>query len=329
MTSEINMAEAKYRYNKTTLSYEKIDINFFYKLKMLFSYVLLGSFFAFTFIILTYTVFDSPKEKVLRQNIDQLTLQYEILLSRSDQIETILADLQQRDDNIYRVIFEAEPIAGDVREAGFGGVNRYKNLQGFDQTNLMIAATKKLDKIAKQMYVQSKSFDDVFDMAKNKSEMLASIPAIQPISNENLTRLASGYGMRIHPIYKTTKLHTGMDFTAPKGTAIYATGNGIIFETKKSKRGYGNHIIIDHGYGYKTLYAHMKRIIMNKGQEIKRGEIIGYVGNSGTSVGPHLHYEVHKNGKKINPVNFYYNDLTPEEYEKMIEISSRVNQSFD
>ena len=323
------MAEAKYRYNKTTLSYEKIDINFFYKLKMLFSYVLLGSFFAFTFIILTYTVFDSPKEKVLRQNIDQLTLQYEILLSRSDQIETILADLQQRDDNIYRVIFEAEPIAGDVREAGFGGVNRYKNLQGFDQTNLMIAATKKLDKIAKQMYVQSKSFDDVFDMAKNKSEMLASIPAIQPIANKKLTRLASGFGNRIHPIYKVSKMHTGMDFTAPKGTEIYATGNGVVSAADNSKRGYGHHVVIDHGFGYQTLYAHMKNLIVREGQKVKRGEVIGYVGNTGASVGPHLHYEVIKNSVKINPVNFYYNDLTPEQYDQMLEISSRFNQSFD
>jgi len=298
-------------------------------IKKVFSYVLVGGVFAGMFIGLTYTTFDSPKEKMLKREIDQLVLQYEMLYNRSDQIEAILADLQQRDDNIYRVIFEAEPIPNVVREAGVGGINRYKKLQGFDYTPLMEQTTQKLDKISKRLYVQSKSFDYVFEMAKNKSDMLAAIPAIQPISNKNLTRLASGFGNRIHPIYKTTKLHTGMDFTAPKGTEIYATGNGIVKEANNSRRGYGNHVVIDHGYGYNTLYAHMKNMIVWPGQKIKRGEVIGYVGNSGTSVGPHLHYEVIKNGHKINPVNFYYNDLSPDEYDKMLEISSRVNQSFD
>jgi len=323
------MAEAKYRYNKKTLSYERIENSLIDTIKKVFSYVLVGGVFAGMFIGLTYTTFDSPKEKMLKREIDQLVLQYEMLYNRSDQIEAILADLQQRDDNIYRVIFEAEPIPNVVREAGVGGINRYKKLQGFDYTPLMEQTTQKLDKISKRLYVQSKSFDYVFEMAKNKSDMLAAIPAIQPISNKNLTRLASGFGNRIHPIYKTTKLHTGMDFTAPKGTEIYATGNGIVKEANNSRRGYGNHVVIDHGYGYNTLYAHMKNMIVWPGQKIKRGEVIGYVGNSGTSVGPHLHYEVIKNGHKINPVNFYYNDLSPDEYDKMLEISSRVNQSFD
>ena len=264
-----------------------------------------------------------------KREVEQFVLQYDILNSRSDQISKILKDLQERDDNIYRVIFEAEPISDPVREAGFGGINRYKKLLGFNNSQLVTETTKKLDKISKQLYIQSKSYDDVFEMAKNKADMLASIPAIQPISNKNLTRVASGFGIRIHPVYKTKKLHTGMDFTSPKGTDIYATGNGTVVEIKKSKRGYGNHIIIDHGYGYKTLYAHLSKIKVWKGQKVKRGEVIGFVGNTGTSIGPHLHYEVIKNGRKINPVNFYYNDLTPLEYEKMIDISSRINQSFD
>ena len=323
------MSEAKYRYNPATLSYEKIEYGFIYKLKRLLSFTAIGLIFAAIIIFLAYTFIDSPKEKLLKREIDQLALQYEILNNRLDQTSIVLDDLQERDDNIYRVIFEAEPIPSAIRKAGFGGINRYEKLQGFDHSNLIIEITKQVDKISKQLYIQSKSFDDVFGMAKNKSEMLAAIPAIQPIANKNLTRVASGFGYRIDPVYKTKKMHAGMDFTAPKGTEIYTTGNGTVVGIKKSNRGYGNHVTIDHGYGYKTLYAHMNKIIVRLGQKVKRGEVIGYVGNTGKSLGPHLHYEVIKNGRKINPVNFYFNDLTPEEYEKMIELASRVNQSFD
>ncbi|MFH1320620.1 MAG: M23 family metallopeptidase [Bacteroidota bacterium] len=323
------MPEAKFRYNEKTVSYERIEHRFNYRLKRFLSFVATGLVFAVIIIFLAYTFIDSPKEKLLKREIDQLVFQYEILSNRLNQISAVLDDLSERDDNIYRVIFETEPISNEVREAGFGGINRYKDLQSFEYSNLLIDITKQVDKISKKLYVQSKSFDEVFELAKNKTVMLASIPAIQPISNKNLTRVASGFGIRVHPVYKTKKLHTGMDFTASRGTDIYVTGNGTVLETKISRRGYGNHIIIDHGYGYKTLYAHLNKIKVNPGQKVKRGEVIGSVGNTGTSVGPHLHYEVIKNGRKINPVNFYYNDLTPEEYDKMIEISSRVNQAFD
>ena len=241
----------------------------------------------------------------------------------------MLDDIQQRDDNIYRVIFEADPIPKSIRKAGYGGINRYQDLTGYNNAELVIDITKKIDQITKQLYIQSKSFDDIIDLAKNKADMLASIPAIQPVSNKDLSRMASGYGSRIHPIYKTKKFHAGMDFSAKTGTPIYATGDGKIFKVRKSRRGYGNHVIIDHGFGYKTLYAHMSKYIVRRGEKVKRGDVIGYVGSSGTSVAPHLHYEVHYNGKKINPVNFYYNDLTPDQYEKMLEISSQNNQSFD
>ena len=227
------------------------------------------------------------------------------------------------------MIFEADPIPSSIRKAGFGGVNRYKDIRNFSNAELVIEAAKKADKLSKQLYIQSKSFDEVIDLVKNKADMLASIPAIQPIANKDLGRVASGYGYRIHPIYKTRKFHTGMDFTAPQGTPIYATGDGKIAKVRRSRRGYGNHVIVDHGYGYQTLYAHMTKYIVYRGQKVKRGEIIGYVGSTGTSVAPHLHYEVIKNKRKINPVNYYYNDLSPEEYEKMLEISSQNNQSFD
>ena len=276
-----------------------------------------------------FQFFDSPKEKMLNREIKQLISQYEITQKKLQQVEIVLDDIQHRDDNIYRVIFEADPIPKTIRKAGYGGVNRYQNLKGYKNSDLIISTTKKIDQITKQLYIQSKSFDYIITLAENKEKMLASIPAIQPVSNKDLSRMASGFGYRIHPIYKTNKFHAGMDFSAKTGTPIYSTGDGTVYKVRKSKRGYGNHVVINHGFGYKTLYAHMSKYTVKKGQKIKRGDIIGYVGNTGTSVAPHLHYEVHKDGKKINPVNFYYNDLTPAKYEKMLEICSQNNQSFD
>ena len=271
----------------------------------------------------------SPKEKRLKNEIHNLKSQYEIINNDLEQIELVLDNIQQRDDNIYRTIFEADPIPTSIRKQGFGGVNRYKKLSGYSNSDLIINTSKKIDQLTKQLYLQSKSFDEVIDLAKNKSKMLASIPAIQPVANKDLKRMASGYGYRIHPIYKTRKMHYGMDFSAKVGTEIYATGDGVISKVKRSKRGYGNYVKINHGFGYETLYAHMSKYIVKKGQKVKRGEVIGYVGNTGISTAPHLHYEVRKDNRKINPVNFYYNDLTPEEYEKMLELSSQYNQSFD
>ena len=281
-------------------------------------------------VVLIYTsFFDSPKEKQLRREIANLELQYKVLNGRMNQASAVLLEMREKDDDIYRVIFEAEPIPSSVRNAGFGGVNRYRNLEGFENSNLIIETTSKLDKLTKQLVVQSRSFDEVIDLAKSKEKMLASIPAIQPVANEKLKRVASGFNWRIHPIYKIKHFHTGIDFTAPRGTEIYATGDGVVQSADSKARGYGKHVVIDHGYGYKTLYAHMSRFKVRPGQKIKRGEVIGYVGSTGTSTAPHLHYEVIKNGEKINPVNFFYNDLTPEEYEEVLELSSRSNQSFD
>ena len=323
------MAKIKYYYDTKTLSYKRIELNTFDKFKRSLSYLAASTFTGLIMIIIFFQFFDSPKEKRLKSEIENLVTQYDILSKKMTQIDLVLDDIQQRDDNIYRVIFEADPIPSSIRKAGFGGVNRYKDIRNFSNSELVIEVAKNADKLSKQLYIQSKSFDEVINLAKNKADMLASIPAIQPIANKDLGRVASGYGYRIHPIYKTRKLHTGMDFTAPQGTPIYSTGDGKIEKVKRSRKGYGNHVIIDHGYGYQTLYAHMKKYIVYRGQKVKRGEIIGYVGSTGTSVAPHLHYEVMKNKRKINPVNYYYNDLSPEEYEKMLEISSQNNQSFD
>jgi len=323
------MAKVKYYYDTKTLSYKRIELSGLNKLKRLFYFLTISAFTGLIMIIIFFQFFDSPKEKRLNREIDLLTTQYEIVGDQLKQVELVLDDVQNRDDNIYRVIFEADPIPKSIRKAGYGGVNRYENLKGFNNSELIINTSKKVNQLSKQLYIQSKSFDDIIELAKNKSDMLSALPAIQPVSNKNLSRMASGYGYRIHPIYKTRKLHTGMDFSAKTGTPIYATGDGKISKVRRSRRGYGNHVIIDHGYGYKTLYAHMNKYSVKKGQKVKRGEVIGYVGSTGTSVAPHLHYEVHKDGRKINPVNFYFNDLNPKEYEKMLEISSQNNQSFD
>ena len=323
------MAKVKYYYDTKTLSYKRIEHSRAKKIKTLFYFLIGSAFTGLLMVIIFFQFFDSPKEKILNREIKQLISQYRLVQDKLQQVELVLDDIHQRDDNIYRVIFEADPIPTSIRKAGYGGVNRYKDLEGYNNSELIIATTKKIDQITKQLYIQSKSFDDVIELAKNKAVMLASIPAIQPVSNKNLKQMASGFGMRIHPIYKTQQFHDGMDFTAKIGTPIYATGNGKIEKVESSARGYGKYVIIDHGFGYKTLYAHMSKFKVAIGQKVNRGDVIGYVGNTGLSSGPHLHYEVHKYGEKINPVNFYFNDLTAEQYEKMLEISTQNNQSFD
>jgi murein DD-endopeptidase MepM/ murein hydrolase activator NlpD len=323
------MAKAKYYFNTNSLKYEKVVVPFRKRFLRFLGWLATAMVFSAIIIALAYQFLDSPKEKQLKREIGVMSLQYEILQQRMERMEKVLKDLQHNDDNIYRVIFEADPIPQSVRQAGYGGVEKYKSLQGYDNSSLIIETTQQLDKLMRQMYVQSKSFDEVFELAKNKKELLASIPGIQPVSNKDLTRVASGFGYRIHPIYKTSMLHTGIDFTAPVGTEIYATGNGVVKEVEKEGRGYGNNVIINHGFGYETLYAHMSRIIVKPGQKVIRGQVIGYVGNTGSSTGPHCHYEVIKNGNKINPINYFFNDLSPEQYEQVLEISSKYNQSFD
>lgn len=298
-------------------------------MKDTFIFLSASAFFAAIMLIAFFNFFDSPKEKMLIREIDNMMLQYELMNQKLSQISAVLDNVQDRDDNIYRVIFEADPIPKSIRKAGMGGVNRYEKLDGYTNSELIISTSQKLDQIAKQLYIQSKSFDEVIELATKKSDMLASIPAIQPVTNKELKRLSSGYGRRIDPYYKKPKFHYGVDFSAPKGTPIYATGNGTIKKTKKSRRGFGNHLVIDHGYGYESLYAHMQKYIVRKGQKVKRGDLIGYVGNSGKSTAPHLHYEVHKDGRKVNPAYYFHNDLTPEEFDRMLELAAQENQSFD
>lgn len=323
------MPKTKYHFNAHSLKYEKVVVSLRKRLLRIFGFLSTSMVFAAVIVFVAYVYFPSPNEKRLRRQLEDSSFQLELLNKRSEKIERVLKDIQERDNTIYRVIFEADPIPQSVREAGYGGADKYAELSNYYNSDLLVETTMKIDKLSKQLYIQSKSFDEVFNLAKNKSEMLACIPAIQPVSNKELKHLASGFGWRIHPVYKTEMFHSGIDFTAPTGTEIYATGNGVVERVEINGHGYGNNVIINHGFGYETLYGHMSRIKVYQGQKISRGELIGYVGSTGTSSGPHLHYEVIKNGEKVNPVNFFFNDLSPEEYRLTLDIAATKNQSFD
>jgi len=326
------MARIKYYYDTETCKYERIKVSTGDVILNLLGFLSVALILAVGIVLAYTTYFESPKEALLRKDNEELTLYYDILTKDFQRIDQMLANLQERDDNVYRVIFEAEPIPGTIRNAGTGGSNKYKDLleSGLEREDLIHNTFQKVDLLKKKMYIQTKSYDDILELAQNKATMFASIPAIQPVSNKELKRLASGYGRRWHPIYKVKKMHWGVDFSAPRGSPIYATGDGVIKKTSSSRRalGYGNHVIIDHGYGYQTLYAHMHSYTVKRGQKIKRGEIIGYVGSSGGSTAPHVDYEVIKDGNKTNPVRYFFHDISDEEYDKLLELASVENQSL-
>ena len=323
------MAKAKYKFNPESLSYSRIEITFRQKVLKVIGYSMV--FIVISIIgVLFYTfLFDSPEVKGLKRQNSELLVSVELFNKQLDKITMTLQDMQRRDDNLYRTIFEAEPLNSSVREAGVGGADRYDELQKMADPKLVTQTAKRLDKLTRKIVIQSKSYDELTRMVMSKEKMLASIPAIQPIANKDLTRTASGWGFRIHPIYKIRKFHYGIDFTAPTGIEVYATGDGTIERIESSQRGYGNCIIIDHGYGMKTLYAHLSGFTVKQGQKVNRGDVIAFVGNTGLSTSPHLHYEVFRNGEKVNPINYFFNDLTAEEYDKMIEISMSMGQTFD
>ena len=323
------MPKTKYKFNPDSLSFDKVRLGLKALLFRFMAFLTASIIIAIIYWAIFATFFDSPREKALEREIQQLTIQYDLINRDMANVEKVLEDLQKTDDNLYRTIFEAEPIPATLRNGGVGGVNRYISLEGYSNSSLIIETANRLDKIRKKLYVQSKSFTDLIELAARKEEMLRSIPAILPISNNDLTRTASGFGLRIHPIYKIIKFHNGMDFTAPAGTDVYATGNGTVISVQESQRGLGKNIIIDHGFNYTSTYAHLSNFNVRVNQKVQRGDIIGYVGNTGTSVANHLHYEINLNGENVDPVNYYFEDLSPEEYERMIEIASKTGQSFD
>ena len=326
------MARIKYIYNTETCQYERVSISAWDVALNLLGFLTVALIIAIGILLVFNRYFESPKEIVLRKENEELKLHYDILDHEMTDVQDMLQNLRERDDNVYRLIFEADPVPASIRTAGTGGTNKYKDLLNKDliQEDLIVDDFNRLDKLKRQMYIQTKSYDEIIDLAMHKEEMLAAIPAIQPINNKELTRLASGFGLRIHPIYKIKKMHTGLDFSAPRGTPIYATGAGKVKKAQNSyrKTGYGNQVEIDHGFGYVTKYAHMQMITVKKGQKIKRGDLIGYVGSTGGSTAPHCHYEIIKDGKKIDPIQYIIQDVTDEEYQKLLDLASRENQSL-
>jgi len=323
------MSKVKYYYDSETLSYRKIERRKFNILKYTLLFLIASALFSTLFVFVIGQFFESPKEKVLKRELTNMELQFELLNKKMEEAETVLANIEDRDNNIYRIYFEANPIPESQRRAGFGGINRYKDLEGYDNSSLIINTSKRLDILQKQIVVQSKSLDEIAILAEEKEKLLAAIPAIQPVNNKDLTRMASGFGMRRDPFTKIRKMHKGMDFTAPRGTPVYASGDGVVIRADSRSSGFGKHIRINHGFGYVSLYAHLYKYNVRKNQRVKRGDLIGFVGSTGRSEAPHLHYEIRKDGKHINPVNFYYGSLSAEEFSKLLEHASLENQSLD
>ena len=307
---------------------EQVKQGLGYWLRQTGIYILAGIILGVLFLFLFLTFFPSPREKQLLREKESMQSQLEILNQQVDQMQIVMTDLQQRDDNLYRVLFGAEPIPLSIRQGTQNKIDYYDSIAKMTDNQLAAELAQKVDMLAKELYTQSKSYDEVLEMAKNQEIRMENIPAIQPVMNKDLKRVASGYGMRIDPVYHVRKFHQGMDFSAPIGTEIYATGNAKV-KFSGWKQGYGNTVILDHGFGYETLYAHLYKSLVRKGQKVRRSDIIALVGNTGKSTGPHLHYEVRLNGKPVDPRNYYFYDLSPEEYDQMLQLSNNFGQMLD
>lgn len=323
------MKKIKYFYNTNTLRYEKLVTPLRVKLLRVFGFIAATLVTAGLIIAIAYRYFPSGNEKRLRQENDDLKDNYNVLSEQIQQLNQKLSDIEKRDNDVYRVIFESTPIPDSARAKAIAVDEEVKLVQRMSEDQLGKSIAISISNIANRIAFQQKSFGDIAEMIKNKEKLLAAIPAIQPVSNKDLNRIASGFGYRSDPVYKVTKFHAGLDFTAPQGTPIYATADGRIEQAGFSDGGYGNHVVINHGFGYETLYGHMVRVKARAGQFVKRGEVIGWVGSTGKSTGPHCHYEVHKNGTPIDPVYFFYTDLSPEQYDRLLKIAATKNQSFD
>lgn len=322
------MKKKQYHINPVTLAIEHVEHDIHYWLRRSGFYLLGGVCLGVIFFFLFYHFFPSPRERQLINQKNQLEAQMQLIDNRVNQMQVVMADLSQRDDNLYRVLFDAEPIPVGVRQGATQKMDYYDELSKMTNSQLAANLTLKTDILEKELYVQAKSYDEIMEMAKTQEIRMENIPAIQPVLNKDLTRVASGYGWRVDPVYHVRRFHEGMDFTAPKGTDVYATGNGkVVFVGHK--QGYGNTVIVDHGFGYQTLYAHLFKSLCRVGQKVKRADVIALVGNTGKSTGPHLHYEVHYNGKAIDPRNYYFYDLTPEEYDKMVQLSNNFGHMLD
>ena len=324
------MARIKYYYDTETCKYERIKTKPVDIVMNAMGFLMLALSLSIGIYFVFSAFFESPKEMALKNENQELKYYYETIKKDLHQLEDIAVSLEYNDNNIYRVVMGAEPIDASIRDAGIGGTDKYADLNSkdFDSKGLVLETRKKIDKIKRKYFIQNQSHEELQELVKNKEQLLAAIPAIRPVADDPSVRLASGYGYRYHPIYKVRKLHTGIDFSAPTGTPIYASADGKIVTMEVSFKGYGKHIEIDHGFGFVTKYAHMHEFAVKLGQKVKRGDLIGYVGNTGLSTASHLHYEVFRNGARVNPINYFFNDLTPEEYEKLVELSNIENQSL-
>ncbi len=324
------MARIKYYYDTESCKYERVRVSTWDIVLNFLGFIAISMILAVGMMYVYGYYFDSPKEALLKKENQELKFYYEVLNKELESVKKMLSALEVRDDNVYRVIFGSEPIPSSIRNAGVGGVNRYKDIlnEDLEMEDLVINTKSGIDRLKKKMYIQSKSYDELMELAQNKEKLYSSMPAIQPVSNKNLRRLSSGFGMRIDPILKVRQMHPGIDFSAPIGTPVYATGDGVVKMVRTSYGGYGKRVEIDHGFGFITRYAHLDSYIVKRGQEIKRGECIGYVGNTGKSTAPHLHYEIIKDHRQINPVHYFYKDLSPQEYEEILELASIENQSL-
>ncbi len=324
------MARIKYYYDTESCRYERIKVSVWDIILNSLGFLAVSLFLAVGIVWAYMAYFESPEEAALRKENEEMKYYYNLLGDQMEETDKMLTALQDRDDNIYRVIFGVEPVAAEIRTAGAGGSNRYKDLldKGLEREDLIVENYAKLDHLKRQMYIQTKSYDEIIELARNKENFLAALPAIQPVSNKQLKRLSSGFGYRIDPIHKVRRPHYGVDFSLPKGTPVYATGDGVIKYTRTSFSGYGKQIEIDHGFGYTTKYAHLDMFNVKKGQRVKRGDLIGFSGNTGKSTAPHLHYEVKKDGKPINPVYYFSKDLTDEEFGEILRLASIENQAL-
>jgi murein DD-endopeptidase MepM/ murein hydrolase activator NlpD len=323
------MKKIKYYYNTHTLRYEKLETPLRVKLLRVFGFIAAALVTAAIISLLAFRFIGSPNEKLLRAENERMKDRYRELSRQTTKIEQQMKELETRDNEVYRSIFEATPIPDSARLKELEKEQQIAKVEGMEQDDLINSIVTTLNNMSSRINAQKASYKDLVGMMNNKEKLLAATPAIQPVSNADLKRIASGYGYRIDPVYKTVKLHPGLDFSAPAGTPIYATADGTVEFAGNRGDGYGNNVIINHGYGYKTLYGHMFRIKARGGQRLKRGEVIGWVGSTGKSTGPHCHYEVIKNGNKIDPIYFFYNDLTPEQFDRLLKLAAASNQSFD
>lgn len=323
------MKKVKYYYNSNTLRYEKLETPLRVKLLRVLGFLSAAIVTAIIIVSIAYHYFPSATEKRLKQENQALRERFLVLSEQTKKLDQQMDELETRDNEVYRTIFEASPIPDSVRIKEMEHAKEVQLVMSMSGSQLEASIVQSLNNLAKRMAFQEKSYTEITGFIKNKEQLLACTPAIQPVSNSDLKRLASGFGYRIDPVYKTVKFHAGLDFSAAQGTPIYATANGVVKVAGNLGNGYGNHVIINHGYGYETLYGHMFRIKVKVGQKVKRGEVIGWVGSTGKSTGPHCHYEVHKNGKHLDPVYFFYNDLSPEQFDRILKLAASSNQSFD